>query len=692
MSEKNRPKFTNQLIHEKSPYLQQHAHNPVNWFPWGQEAFNMSVEQDKPIFLSIGYATCHWCHVMERECFEDEEIAKEMNDFFINIKVDREELPQVDAYYMELAQTMMAGTAGWPLNLVLTPDQKPIFAATYLPPTSQYNLLGLKELIGRIREAWSSDEREKINIQASAIVELLSQNKSISGDKLPDTTVIENACELFYKIADPIYGGMKGSPKFPIGYQQTFLMNYSAKSKDSRALFLAEKTLQMMYRGGLYDHLGGGFSRYTVDEKWLIPHFEKMLYDNAVISESYVLAWQLTENPLYKEVATETYDYILRDMTDPNGGFYSAEDSESNGQEGLFYTWLFQDVIQVLEDDFTDFCEYYDITTQGNFHGRNIINIPVDLETFASKKGTSSETLKETFNQYKSTLWSIRETSEHPFKDKKVLTSWNGLMIQSLAMGGKILNRPDYLEAAETAAQFIKGHLWNGQELLRRWIDGEACHPGTLEDYTFMIRACLTLFEADRGTEWLKWALELCEVLTSMFKSTKGAFYQTSLNDSSINFRNIQFSDGSEPSGNAIHAENLLRIYEITLNDRYLNEVEDIFKAVSSLVEAYSLGYIYHVMNLQRYFDTHPITIVVALNEKEENRQEIFELIYRTFIPHLTVVWRREGNEELFRYLPFVKEQKPVKNQTTVYICHKGVCKEPLTDLSEMKQALEEPE
>lgn len=404
-------RFTNRLIREKSPYLQQHAHNPVDWFPWGEEAFDASRKSGRPIFLSIGYATCHWCHVMERETFESEDIAREMNDLFINIKVDREELPQVDALYMELAQALMAGAAGWPLNLILTPELKPIFAATYLPPSSQHGLIGMKELMERIRQLWNSEEKERVKAQAAAVVDVLNRNKIVKGKRLPNQQLLDETAELLFKIADPIYGGIKGSPKFPLGYQQIFLLNYSVKSKDSRAFYLAEKTLQMMEQGGIYDHIGGGFSRYSVDEKWLIPHFEKMLYDNALLAETYATAWQLTGKDTYKEVASETLDYLLRDMRHTKGGFYSAEDSESCGEEGLFYTWLYNNIIEYLGKDSEDFCEYYNITKSGNFHGRNILNVTVPLEDFAAKKGIDPRELQNKLAKQKETLWKIRETS-----------------------------------------------------------------------------------------------------------------------------------------------------------------------------------------------------------------------------------------------------------------------------------------
>lgn len=402
--------YTNRLIKQKSPYLLQHAHNPVDWYPWGQEAFALASENDKPIFLSIGYATCHWCHVMEKECFENLKVAQLMNEAFVNIKVDREELPEVDSLYMEFAQSMMAGSAGWPLNLILTPDLKPFFAATYLPPTSSHGLMGLSELIMRISEVWQGEERENVVEQASKIVEVFSETIHSKGNQLPEKEHIEDASDILFKMADPIYGGMKGTPKFPIGYQTNFMLRYSATKKDGRAVFLVERTLDMMHRGGIYDHLGGGFSRYSVDEKWLVPHFEKMLYDNALLIESYVEAWQLTKKPLYRQICEDIIQYILRDMSHADGGFYSAEDADSEGHEGWFYTWTLEEVQKILGvRESALFCEFYDITSEGNFEGRNILNTPLRLEEFAEKHQKDVEELLSQFLDQKHRLWKERE-------------------------------------------------------------------------------------------------------------------------------------------------------------------------------------------------------------------------------------------------------------------------------------------
>jgi uncharacterized protein len=496
------PLYTNRLIHQKSPYLLQHAHNPVDWYPWGEEAFAVAKNEDKPIFLSIGYATCHWCHVMERESFENVEIAQAMNQTFINIKVDREELPDVDSLYMEFAQGMMAGAAGWPLNVILTPELQPFFATTYLPPYSGNGFMGLMDLIQRITELWTSEEKHKVLAQAEKIVDIFSVNIHTKGEFLPTLEQSTIAADLFYKMADPVYGGIKGAPKFPIGYQYSYMMRYYKTTKDNRALFLVERTLEMMHRGGIYDHLGGGFSRYSVDEQWLIPHFEKMLYDNAILAQAYLEVWQLTKNPLYREVVEEVLNYTLRDMTHPEGGFYSAEDADSEGQEGLFYTWTYGETVQVLGPDAHLFCEFYDITPLGNFHGRNILHQRFSLEEFATMHKIPEEDLRRQFQTQRQQLWQAREQRIHPLKDDKILSSWNGLMIYSLTEAGRAFMHEPYLKAAIKAAHFIRNHLWKDQELLRRWRDHQAMFKGSLDEYAFMIRAALSLFEANAGSEW----------------------------------------------------------------------------------------------------------------------------------------------------------------------------------------------
>ncbi|MEI8364882.1 MAG: thioredoxin domain-containing protein [Parachlamydiaceae bacterium] len=680
---------TNRLIREKSPYLLQHAHNPVDWYPWSDEAFQAARNQDKPIFLSIGYATCHWCHVMERESFEDPEIAELMNDTFINVKVDREELPEVDSLYMEFAHSMMSGAAGWPLNVILTPELHPFFAATYLPPKASHGLNGFVDLIHRIQEVWHGDEKEKVLEQAERIVDVFAENVHLEGDTLPDKLEIEQTAEMLFKMADPTYGGIRGIPKFPIGYQWNFMFHYASMSGESRSLFLAERTLDMMQRGGIYDHLGGGFSRYSVDESWLVPHFEKMLYDNALLAYSYLEAWLMTQRPFYKAICEDVLNYVLRDMTHPQGGFYSAEDADSEGHEGYFYTWTKDEVCSILGNEESSlFRRFYKITPEGNFDGRNILHTPQRLDEFAINVGMDAEELGTLFALQRQILWKARERREHPLKDDKILSSWNGLMLFSMAEAGAAFSASQYTDAAVSAARFIKSNLWSEGHLLRRWRDGEGGYVAGLDEYAFLIRGLLSLFEVGQGTEWLEWALLMTDVLQDEFKVEHGAFYQTDGKDQNIILRKTQFADGAEPSGNAIHCENLLRLYQLTFDQRYLEQAEDILRGAEKFICSYSPGYCYHVMNLMRYYDQKSITAVIALNEEEHYRDELHQLLYRAFIPHRAIIWKRSHDELLTKLIPFIELQKPIDGKTTLYLCHQGACEQPLTDLSEMIAAV----
>lgn len=682
--------YTNRLIHEKSPYLLQHAHNPVDWYPWGEEAFKVARDHGKPIFLSIGYATCHWCHTMERESFESLEVADLMNETFINIKVDREELPEVDSLYMEFAQSMMAGSAGWPLNVILTPDLEPFFAATYLPPHTSHGLMGLTELIIRIREVWEGEEREKVMEQATKIVEVFAEGIHATGTELPSKEKIRGAAEMLFKLADPIYGGLKGVPKFPVGYQYSFLLSYSTTMKDSRALFLTERTLDMMQRGGIYDHLAGGFSRYSTDEKWLVPHFEKMLYDNALLAQTFLEAWQITKKPLFKAATSEVLGYVLRDMTHPEGGFYSAEDADSEGKEGYFYTWDYNEIMDVLgQEQGNLFAEYYGVTPEGNFEGRNILNVRLRLEEFAQKFKLDPHKLEEQFRENRKALWEVREKRPHPLKDDKVLSSWNGLMIQSLAETGAAFQEGVYINAATRAAQFINKHLWTDGQLLRRWREGEGLYHAGLDEYAFLIRGLLMLFEVGQGSDWLRWAIELTNILSKQFKIKDGAFYQTDGTDPSIILRKCHYSDGAEPSGNAVQTENLLRLYQMTRNEKYLLEAEDVLKAAKKFIDNYPPGYLYHIMNLNRLYDRQAPVLVIALNKEREHFSALQTAIFQHYIPHKAVMWKFADDLFLETVIEDIRLQIPVNDQTTLYICREGRCETPLTHLREMIEAIQ---
>ena len=683
------PQFTNRLIKEKSPYLLQHAHNPVDWYPWGPEAFEQAKKLDRPIFLSIGYATCHWCHVMEKESFENPEIAKLMNETFINIKVDREELPEVDSIYMEFAQALMASAGGWPLNLILTPDLKPFFAVTYLPPANRRGLIGIGQFVQHIGQLWQSEERKQLIEQADKIVEIFEQSSKIAGDSIPTEQHLVTAVEMMYNLMDPVHGGFKGEPKFPMGYQSIFLLEFARGKGDSRSLFCVELTLDMMLRGGIYDQLGGGFSRYAVDEHWTVPHFEKMLYDNAILARTYLDAWKYTQKEAYRNICDETLEYILSEMTQSEGGFYSAEDADTDGHEGMYYTWTPFEVREVLSNEEAEiFCQYYRIAQEGNFEGRNVLHIALPLEEFAELRNLPPDEVKSLLSKAKAQLFKRRQIRTRPFKDDKIIVSWNGLVIDAMIKAAKPLGKPRFRDAALSAAGFIRTHLWKDGHLFRRWRDNEARFAGGIDDYAFLIKGLISLFEEGAGSEWLKWAIELTEVLQKEFKSEGGAFYYN-LEDPVLLIRKCEFYDGAEPSGNAVHCENLQRLYQITLDDKYLGQAEDILRAARHYIETYPPGACYHLCALQRYLDIKAPTIVIALDEEGSLKNEIHDSLSKRFIPHSSIIWKENNDPQIASLIPSLVDKKPIDGQTAIYICRQDHCEPPLLEKDMILQALE---
>jgi uncharacterized protein len=683
------PQFTNRLIHEKSPYLLQHAHNPVDWYPWGQEAFDLAKQSDKPIFLSIGYATCHWCHVMEQESFANLEIAKLMNDAFVNVKIDREELPQVDSIYMDFAQALMSSAGGWPLNLVLTPDLKPFFAVTYLPPASRRGLIGMKQFIQQIKQLWRSEERKQLIDQADKIVEIFEKSAKAVGGAIPEEQNLIAAIETMFEMADPVYGGLKGEPKFPMGYQSVFLLEFSRGKGDSRALFCTELTLDMMQRGGIYDQLEGGFSRYAIDERWIIPHFEKMLYDNAILARAYLDAFKYTKKEIYRTVCEETLEYILNEMSHPEGGFYSAEDADSEGHEGMYYTWTLQEVREVLSNEETDFfCQYYGIRPEGNFEGRNVLHIAIPIEDLAELRNLPIEEVRAILSKARAKMLKRRQVRQHPFKDDKILVSWNGLMVDAMVKAAPSLKKLQFKESAIKTANFIKTHLWKDGHLFRRWRDHEARFMGGIDDYAFLIKGLISMFEEGCGSEWLKWAIELADVLRKEFKSNEGAFYYH-LEDPTLLIRKCEYYDGAEPSGNAVHCENLLRLYQITQNEMYLNDAEDILKAAKQYMEIYPPGACYHLMALQRYLDVKAPTIVIALDEEGSLRNEVQEILSLRFLPHISIVWKDPKDSIFPTLIPAHVDKNPIDGQTAIYICRQDRCEAPILEKGQILKALE---
>lgn len=679
--------MTNRLIHEKSPYLLQHAENPVDWYPWSEEAFEKAKIEDKPIFLSIGYATCHWCHVMEKETFENQEIAQLMNDTFVNIKVDREEHPEVDSIYMEFAQALMSSAGGWPLNVVLTPDLKPFFAVTYLPPKASKGLIGMDQFVTQIQMLWNSEERAMLISQADKIVELFQTSAKTSGMELPDEKDLQNAVQMLFDIADPVYGGIKGEPKFPLGYQADFLLQYAKENKDSRSLFYIELTLQMMARGGIYDHLGGGFSRYCVDERWHIPHFEKMLYDNAILAKTYLEAFKYTKKPFFGQICRETLDYALRELE--GGGFFSAEDADSEGQEGKYYVWTQKEIFDALgPGDGELFCRFYGVTDEGNFEGKNVLHVPLEFKEFSSVVGIEEERLKTSLQEMKTKLLAKRKERSRPFKDDKVITSWNGLMIDTLALAGLCFSDSPYLDGAKKTADWIQKNLWVDGELMRRFREGDARFSAGLDDYSFLIRALLTLFECGENTAYLEWAVQLTEILEKDFKVENGAFYQTK-GDKHLLIRKCEFYDGAEPSGNAVHCENLLRLHQLTQDQKYITQAEDILKAAKPFIEAFPPGACYHLIALQRYLDKKAPLVVIALDEKKTHHNELKQAVGNIFCPHGFFVWKDPSNAKLNQLIPSLAQQNCLDGKTTLHICRATHCEAPITDFDQMIEAIE---
>ncbi|MSQ33045.1 MAG: DUF255 domain-containing protein [Dehalococcoidia bacterium] len=556
------PRHTNRLIHETSPYLLQHAHNPVDWYPWGPEALKRAQAEDKPLLVSIGYSACHWCHVMERESFEDEAIAALMNEHFVCIKVDREERPDLDQIYMAATTALNQGQGGWPMTVFLTPQQTPFYAGTYFPPEDGHGRPGFPTLLRRLAELWKS-ERPNLEGAAADLARRLQQQAHGSARLAVGERELRLATEQFAETFDPIYGGFGRAPKFPAATGLSLLLRCHRRSGDARILDMVRKTLDGMARGGMYDQIGGGFARYSTDERWLVPHFEKMLYDNALLAKVYLDGWQATGNRLYRRIAAETLDYVLREMTSPEGGFYSATDADSEGHEGRFFVWSPAQLRPVLgEDGARWFCAYYDITPTGNWEGWNIPNTPRKLEDVARELGCPPQDLQQSLDQARPKVYEARRQRVPPATDDKVLTAWNGMMIGALAEGYRVLGEPRYLEGAERAADFILSRLASPDgRLLRTYRAGVAHLDAYLEDYACLAEGLLDLYEAGGRRRYLDQATRLAELILADFKDADGAaFYETARGHEPLIVRPREGQDGATPSANAVAAHVLARL------------------------------------------------------------------------------------------------------------------------------------
>lgn len=677
--------YTNALINEQSPYLLQHAHNPVDWWAWNNETFRIAREQDKPIFLSIGYSTCHWCHVMEHESFEDEGIAALLNEYFIAVKVDREERPDVDAVYMAVCQAM-TGSGGWPLSVFLTPDKKPFFVGTYFPKENRFNRPGFRTVLEQIAQKWQSD-RASIDNAGTSIVQSMRERQNQEGGTVLPSSIFADAAEKYENFFDSEHGGFGGRPKFPSPHNLLFLLRYYKRTNSTRALQMVEQTLQAMCKGGVFDHIGYGFHRYSTDSEWLLPHFEKMLYDQALLCLAYTEAWQVTGKVVYKQIAQEILTYVLRDMTAPNGGFYSAEDADSEGVEGKFYVWTMAELCEVLgEEDAELFARVYRCTDEGNFAeeatghktGDNIPHLAMTIREFVALHHLDGDHIGERLEQMRRTLFAVREKRVHPSKDDKVLADWNGLMIAAMARAGRALGEEQYTRAAERAFAFITTSMRDAQgRLLHRWRAGDAAIAAFLDDYAFLAWGALELYEATFKTDFLVQAKQLCDDALHLFSGAENNGFTLSANDhEQLIFPVKEGYDGAVPSGNSVMACVLARLGKLCNNNDYLNKAHTTVQNFSKQIQAYPIGFAQMLIALD--FLVHPTQEIVIAGAENE-AAHMLDILANAYLPFSVQVYNN-GSEQLYHLVDYVQYQTPVGGKATAYICENYACKEPITE------------
>jgi uncharacterized protein YyaL (SSP411 family) len=685
--------MSNRLAQEKSPYLLQHADNPVDWYPWGEEAFKKAQEENRPIFLSVGYATCHWCHVMAHESFEDAEVARLLNQFFVAIKVDREERPDIDQVYMSVCQAL-TGKGGWPLSVFLTPTGKPFFAGTYFPKTSRLGMSGFMELLTQIAGLWQRDQGRILN----AGEETLQAIQDKTGWEPSGSPLTLQTLQLGYEqqagTFDSQWGGFGSAPKFPTPHHLTFLMRWQKRSGDRQAGNMIGKTLKAMRLGGIFDHIGLGFHRYSVDAQWLVPHFEKMLYDQALLAMSYTEAYQLYQDPFYAQVAREIFTYVLRDMQSPEGGFFSAEDADSEGEEGLFYLWTDRQIREVLPPDLaTLFLRFYDITAKGNFEkGMSIPHMPVSWENFAEKESLSVEELRDRLEKARKELFEVREKRIHPLKDDKILTAWNGLMIAALAKGSQALQDPGYAQAACKSADFILESMRTPSGgLFRRFREGQVAHPGFLEDYAFLVWGLIELYEATFDIRYLEEALLLNQRQLDLFwDQEKGGCFFTPRDGEQLITREKDLYDGATPSGNSVTALNLLRLGRLTGQTVLEEKADQLMRYFSKTVSNYPMAYTQFLIALD--FVIGPAQeMVIAGDPVHEGTGPLIRKIHESFLPNKVLLLRPTSEKDARRACavsPFLENMLPLNQQPTVYLCSQYVCQNPITDWGELEALL----
>ena len=686
----------NRLINETSPYLLQHAHNPVEWYPWGADALDRSRSEDKPILLSIGYSACHWCHVMERESFENDSIAALMNQNFINIKVDREERPDLDAVYMEAVQ-MLTGSGGWPMTVFLTPEGKPFYGGTYFPPEDRHGMPGFPRLLASIAEAYGNNKGEIERVTQQLTEQMGRTGQLPRGTSILTVDVLHRAYSALATNFDYQNGGFGAAPKFPQPMTPEFLLRYHHHGFNPRALELVEMTLEKMAYGGIYDQIGGGFHRYSTDAFWLVPHFEKMLYDNALLARLYLHAYLVTGRPLYRRIVEETLDYVLREMTDSEGGFYSAQDADSEGEEGKFFVWTPDEILAVLgEQEGGIFGGYFGVTIGGNFEGKNILNIHQEPEAFAEEHGLSMDQLLDIIHRGSKALLAVRDQRVHPMRDDKVLASWNGLMLRSFAEAGAALGRSDYLEAAMRNAAFLTSIMKPQGRLLRTYRGGESKLLGYLEDYSCVADGLLALYEATFDLRWLKEAVELADSMIELFweEGIEG-FYDTGSDHETLVVRPRDVFDNAQPCGGSVASDVLLKLADFTGNEDYSAKAAAPLRSLHEVMGR-SPGGVGHWLSALDFYISPTKEIAIIGPRNDPATVELLDTVFHQFLPNKVVMGAEtppspplgKGGIQGGPDFPLLRDRGMVNGQPTAYVCQHYVCQLPVTDPSSLSEQL----
>ncbi|MBM4240661.1 MAG: thioredoxin domain-containing protein [Euryarchaeota archaeon] len=693
-------KYKNHLNGEKSPYLLQHADNPVDWYPWGDEAFKKARKENKLIFLSIGYSTCHWCHVMAHESFEDLEVAELMNEVFVSVKVDREERPDLDGLYMTVCQ-MMTGIGGWPLTIIMTPERKPFFAGTYFPKESGYGNVGLIDLIQNVGDIWKESPK-KVLSSANEITDALKKLSTIlegaEGDEL-DASILDETYNELLNSFDDLYGGFGVVQKFPSPHILLFLMRYWKRTNNEKALNMVELTLDSMRNGGIYDHVGFGFHRYSVDQGWLVPHFEKMLYDQAMIAMAYTEAFQATGKEKYRKTAEEIFEYVIRDMKAPGGGFYSAEDADSEGVEGKSYLWRKKEIFEVLDEDEAEFiAKIFNIKEEGNFEeeasgiktGDNIPHLKKSKEELAKEFKISEDKIEDKIENARKKLYYYRKKRIHPHKDDKILADWNGLMIAALSKGAQVFGNKKYAIAAKEALDFILNTMCKNNRLLHRYRDNQATITANLDDYSFMIWGLLELYETNFDLKYLKSAISLNNILLNHFWDNEaGGFYFTPDDGEILLIRKKESYDTAIPSGNSVEMLNLIRLARLTENPKLGGMAVEIERVFSKKIKRSPAAHTQVMVAVD--FKLGPsYEVVIAGEPDNDDTKLMIENLRKYFIPNKTVVLKsKENANKLKEIAKSLKFKESIEGKATSYICSQGTCKIPTTDIGEMLNLLD---